>query len=81
MDLGVLVGKFREEVSRRISKKEDVESWLVDNYHLDPQGARSIATCSVPLLVLVKIRVVRCCLIRSVRIEYILQGHSDYDLR
>ncbi len=43
-DLGVLVGKFREEVSRRISKKEDVESWLVDNYHLDPQGARSIAS-------------------------------------
>ena len=43
-DLGVLVGKFREEVSRRISKKEDVESWLVDNYRLDPQGARSIVS-------------------------------------
>jgi ATP-dependent Lhr-like helicase len=41
-DLGVLVGKFREEVSRRIAKKEDVESWLMEDYRLDSQGARSI---------------------------------------
>jgi ATP-dependent Lhr-like helicase len=43
-DLGVLVGKFREEVARRISKKEDVESWLIADYRLDPQGARSIVS-------------------------------------
>lgn len=41
-DLGVLVGKFREEVRNRINTGMETELWLMENYHLDRYGARSI---------------------------------------
>ncbi len=43
-DLGVLVGKFREEVARRIDRGEEVEDWLEREYRLDRSGAISIAS-------------------------------------
>ncbi len=43
-DLGVLVGKFREEVSERLDAGEDVEDWLIRDYRLEKSGARSIVS-------------------------------------
>ncbi len=43
-DLGVLIGKFREEVVRKISKGEDVATWLSDFYRLDQSGVNSIVS-------------------------------------
>lgn len=43
-DLGVLVGKFREEVARRTENGEDVEAWLMNEYRLEKSGAMSIAS-------------------------------------
>ena len=41
-DLGVMVGQFREEVNERLTRKEDVSTWLIENYHVDASGANSI---------------------------------------
>ena len=41
-DLGTMVGKFRQEVLDRLQRKEDVSSWLIQNYHVDIHGANSI---------------------------------------
>ena len=41
-DLGTMVGKFRSEVLERLQNKEDVSSWLIQNYHVDTHGANSI---------------------------------------
>ncbi|MEM0139928.1 MAG: ATP-dependent helicase [Ferroplasma sp.] len=41
-DLGILIGQFRKELYRRIKEGENTESWLIDNYHVDPFGARSL---------------------------------------
>ncbi len=41
-DLGILIGEFRKELSRKISEKEDAEKWLVDNYRVDHAGAISL---------------------------------------
>ena len=41
-DLGVMVGKFRDEVKSRIKAGVETEIWLMKDYHLDQFGARSI---------------------------------------
>ncbi len=43
-DLGVLIGRFREKVSQDIEneKTEELNSWLMEKYHVDQNGARSI---------------------------------------
>lgn len=41
-DLGVLIGRFREEVSKRLQDKESLKRWLIDQYRLSESGARSI---------------------------------------
>lgn len=41
-DLGVLIGKFREEASARLSAGIDITEWLMTDFHLDEFGANSI---------------------------------------
>jgi len=41
-DLGVLIGKFREELYRRIRDGEETVRWLMDNYKVDEYGANSL---------------------------------------
>ena len=41
-DLGVLIGKFREELARRIKEGEETVRWLMENYKLDEYGANSL---------------------------------------
>ncbi len=41
-DLGVLIGEFREEASRRIEQGEDIRPWLKEEYHLDDNSANSL---------------------------------------
>lgn len=41
-DLGVLIGKFREEAVTRITGGDDVAAWLSENYRLDQFGVNSI---------------------------------------
>ncbi len=41
-DLGVLIGRFRDEASARISSGIDITEWLMTDFHLDEFGANSI---------------------------------------
>ena len=41
-DLGVLIGKFREELYSKIKNGGDPEDWLIKNYRVDQAGARSL---------------------------------------
>jgi len=43
-DLGVLIGKFREEAARRIEKGEDIREWLREEYHIDDNSANSLVS-------------------------------------
>ncbi|KJE49905.1 MULTISPECIES: ATP-dependent helicase [Acidiplasma] len=41
-DLGVLIGKFRETLYKKIKAGEDPRQWLIDNYRVDEYGAMSL---------------------------------------
>jgi len=41
-DLGVLIGRFREEAERKIKSGDNVDEWLMRDYHLDEFGANSL---------------------------------------
>ncbi len=41
-DLGVLIGRFRDEAEKRIKAGENVDEWLMKDYHLDEFGANSL---------------------------------------
>ncbi len=41
-DLGVLIGRFREEAADRIKNGEDIREWLKTGYHLDDNSANSL---------------------------------------
>lgn len=41
-DLGVLVGKFREEALQKIEAGEEVKKWLMEEYRMDEFGANSL---------------------------------------
>ncbi len=41
-DLGVLVGRFRDEVAKRMHEGGDVKTWLMEDYRLDEYGAQSL---------------------------------------
>ena len=40
-DLGTLIGKFRDTIQKNL-ENADLREWLMENYHLDENGARSI---------------------------------------
>lgn len=41
-DLGVLIGRFREEAAARISSGIEITQWLMSEFHVDEFGANSI---------------------------------------
>ena len=41
-DLGVLIGMFRSELSRRVTAGSNPRQWLMDEYMLDASGAESL---------------------------------------
>ena len=41
-DLGTLIGKFRETVASRLDEEPQLKNWLIENYRVDENGARSI---------------------------------------
>ncbi|MCL4328164.1 MAG: ATP-dependent helicase [Candidatus Thermoplasmatota archaeon] len=43
-DLGVLIGRFRQELASRIGRGEDARQWLMDNYMLDDSGSDSLVS-------------------------------------
>ncbi len=41
-DLGTLIGKFRETVAGMLNEETRLKDWLMENYRIDENGARSI---------------------------------------
>ncbi|MGP6239098.1 ATP-dependent helicase [Cuniculiplasma sp. SKW4] len=43
-DLGKMIGRFRASISKDLEDRnsEEIEKWLIENYHIDKNGARSI---------------------------------------